>query len=160
MRTMGILSFGMYLWHPMAGRWARGLFEEVGGRGPYQDGLVVVQWTLYLLLTLGLAALTYGLVESPFLRLKGNLRGTHSPRRAPQLHATAWLSIAVVAGIVAFATSWAVQRWLRAASPAPSRAFHSVQPLDDRGGEPHYCPHPLMLASGIGPDTRLRCGAL
>jgi peptidoglycan/LPS O-acetylase OafA/YrhL len=82
MQLMGLISYGIYLWHLTA------IHIVLRAAGAH-TGFLVVTWAhrpsyvpLFLqslLLTLGLAALSYVVIERPFLRLKSR---TLWPRRA------------------------------------------------------------------------------
>jgi peptidoglycan/LPS O-acetylase OafA/YrhL len=111
MRALGILSFGIYLWHPLVESFVLRRFENAGG-ALHQEFLVFVVWTLYLLGTIGLAAATYGLVEQPFLKLKRRLNHDSTPRQAPQLAGRTCARVAVVAVSVLLAADVGIQRWL------------------------------------------------
>jgi peptidoglycan/LPS O-acetylase OafA/YrhL len=117
MRTLGILSFGIYLWHPLVESFVLRRFEHAGGPLQHQESLSVIVWLLYLVGTIGMAAATYGLVEQPFLRLKSRLSNDSAPRRAPRLAARTWARVAVVAGVVLLSADVGLQQWLHTPTP-------------------------------------------
>ncbi len=70
LQTLGVLSYGIYLWHPVIGSVVLGL--EVITRGVRLSGYLITGagFVLYVAMTIGAAALTYWVVERPFLALK------------------------------------------------------------------------------------------
>ena len=72
---IGLVSYGVYLWHQAVTRW----LLEAGLNHHIHSGRPFIWWGLVLAGTCAAAALSYYLVERPFLRLK-NLVG---PRPAP-----------------------------------------------------------------------------
>ena len=111
MRTLGVLSYGMYLWHPVAGFLATRRLSVLGPSVGQHDLLTLAHWSMYLVTTLGIAALTYGLVERPFLSLKGKLRRGAPQGRQLQLVEKLWIPVVVVAGVIVVAIDFGVQYW-------------------------------------------------
>jgi peptidoglycan/LPS O-acetylase OafA/YrhL len=72
---VGMVSYGVYLWHlavlEQLGRWG---FDDVAGRTSFWWFCVTLP------VALGLATLSYYLVERPFLALKGRVRALPAPR--------------------------------------------------------------------------------
>ena len=112
MRTLGVLSYGMYLWHPVARFLASERLSGLGDSLTNHDLLTLAHWSMYLVTTIGIAAITYGLVERPFLGIKRRLRDDAPSRRVSQFDTTSWIPLAVGAGLVAVAIDAGVQHWL------------------------------------------------
>jgi peptidoglycan/LPS O-acetylase OafA/YrhL len=88
MRILGVLSYGIYLWHPIAAAAVKIDLESlVPIKQDAIDFLSVISLSGYLAATICGAALTYLLIERPFLRLKDRfVPGSRAPReraRAP-----------------------------------------------------------------------------
>ncbi len=68
---LGRISFGLYVFHLFAIRWISRLIQMAANRGLTDGRLPIPVWLLSALaLTIGLAAVSYHLVEQRFLRLK------------------------------------------------------------------------------------------
>jgi peptidoglycan/LPS O-acetylase OafA/YrhL len=68
--TLGVLSYGIYLWHPAVGSVVLAL--QVIATGARLNGYLITGtgFVFYIAMTIGAAALTYLAVERPFLLLK------------------------------------------------------------------------------------------
>lgn len=138
MRTLGALSFGIYLWHPLVESFVLRQFEHAGGPLQHQKLLNVVVWLLYLVGTIGIASATYGLVEQPFLKLKSRLSDGSAPRRIPRLAARTWARVAVVAGLVLLSADVGLQQWLHTPTPEELTRVLGVEVETARGEVNQY----------------------
>jgi hypothetical protein len=95
LRVLGLLSFGIYCWHPIAQAASSQFALLIGleNQDPRIGGFLL--FGLYLATTFFVASLTYGLVERPFLGLKDRLRGRSGA--TPQF---AWRQVALVAAML------------------------------------------------------------
>lgn len=119
LRGLGALSYGIYVWHPVVMVLVLHDVDPiiVIGQGE-TDALVNATFIMYILGTLGLAALTYLLIERPFLELKQWLRAGHVSSQPAQRTLGSWIrayldivSVGVVSaiGVVIAALSLQVQ---------------------------------------------------
>jgi peptidoglycan/LPS O-acetylase OafA/YrhL len=83
MRTLGVLSYGIYLWHPIGAALVK---SDLGTLVPIKqetvDFLSVISFWSYLAATVVGAALTYIIIERPFLRVKDRFAPGHRALRA------------------------------------------------------------------------------
>lgn len=71
LKTLGVLSYGIYLWHPMAAALTlMNLDPLIADSPPEADLRLIIHLMSYVVLTVTLAALGYLIVEKPFLRMK------------------------------------------------------------------------------------------
>jgi peptidoglycan/LPS O-acetylase OafA/YrhL len=70
LRTLGVLSYGIYLWHPAIASLVLGLEGIARIDGLNAHLITGMGFFLYVGMTIGMAALTYCTVERPFLALK------------------------------------------------------------------------------------------
>jgi peptidoglycan/LPS O-acetylase OafA/YrhL len=77
LRTLGLLSYGIYMWHPVAAVLTRLNLDPLSA-GPLSetDLMLVIRLTSYVVLTVVLAALGYLIVERSCLRIKERFRAT------------------------------------------------------------------------------------
>jgi len=147
LRWIGVVSYGLYLWH-----WPVFLFLSAGRTG-------LTGWALLtgrLLITTGLAAASYRLVELPLRR------GTwHAPRRL----AVPAAAVAVFCGLVLVATSsgWRPEQLhtvLAGQRRPPPVATGSASPAVDVTDEPNRPSTPPRAAEGVATRHRLRVTVL
>ena len=77
LRLLGVVSYGIYVWHPFADALTRPWLTALALP---TDLKLVVMLTGYVAVTVGLACLSYVLVEGPCLRLKDRLVRPGHPR--------------------------------------------------------------------------------
>ena len=70
LRTLGVLSYGIYLWHPAIASLVLGLEGIARGHRLNTYLITGMGFVLYVAMTIGMAALTYLVVERPGLALK------------------------------------------------------------------------------------------
>ncbi|HLY21550.1 MAG TPA: acyltransferase [bacterium] len=70
LRTLGVLTYGIYLWHPAIGALMLGLAGIARGDRLTAYLIARTGFVLYVAMTIGMAALTYLVVERPGLALK------------------------------------------------------------------------------------------
>jgi peptidoglycan/LPS O-acetylase OafA/YrhL len=87
LRSLGLLSYGIYLWHPigllLARQNLRSMVEASSGQDESQAALVLMT---YLATTVMLATVGYVLVERPFLRLKDRFTSAELAREGREAH--------------------------------------------------------------------------
>jgi peptidoglycan/LPS O-acetylase OafA/YrhL len=96
LRTLGVLSFGMYLWHPVAQRIVNANLSRFAVASDIATELkTALSFILYILVCLGITALTYGLIERPALALKTRFAAVRSSRRdsEAQRSTTPWREV-------------------------------------------------------------------
>lgn len=71
LRALGILSYGIYVWHPLAAGIATRVIPPAWAAS---EPLALVGFAAYVSATIGFAALTYVVVESPALRVSRRWR--------------------------------------------------------------------------------------
>jgi hypothetical protein len=112
MRTLGLLSYGIYLWHPISAYPVRvDLASFVPRTWHDVDAMALASFLQYLAFTIAGAALTYGLIERPFLAIKARVL---SRGEAPQVHPRSarrlsWTLLLGGAGIVAVMIEFVIQ---------------------------------------------------
>jgi len=78
LRTLGILSFGIYMWHPVAQTLVNTNYGPLTAAPELSVELRdTISFILYLGGSIGIAAVTYGLIERPLLSLKTRFAGSH-----------------------------------------------------------------------------------
>jgi peptidoglycan/LPS O-acetylase OafA/YrhL len=76
MRQAGLITYGMYLWHPV-------LLILLDRRYEVGDKNMAVYQAVTILGSIALAIVTYTLVERPLARVRGEMRETDAPAPAP-----------------------------------------------------------------------------
>ena len=80
MTALGILSFGLYMWHPLALPAAERLVSWLPAAiQAHHDLRTGSHLLVYLALVAAMSAASYALVEQPFLRVKDRLAARRSP---------------------------------------------------------------------------------
>ncbi|GEM_PF-442542 len=139
MAALGVISYGIYLWHPIAAAIVRfNLGVLVPDRQASVDFLATMSFWEYLAATICGATLTYITVERPFLNLKERLWSTeqHATAKAgAPLSATWALGAGIVSVLLIVACEVAIRAHLgvfaqtRLASLAPV-TLKSIRPKD------------------------------
>ena len=105
MRTLGVLSFGIYMWHPVAQALVNTNYGPLAAAPEFSVELRdTISFILYLGLSIGIAAATYGLIERPVLNLKTRLAGSspshHGAGQPPIVAHWGRIAAAVAVGAV------------------------------------------------------------
>lgn len=96
LRLLGLLSFGIYCWHPIA----QAAIEQIQSRvvQPSSETGALLTFAIYVVATFFVASVTYGCVERPFLVLKDRLNA-RTASRTP--HPRWWLVAGVCVPLLA-----------------------------------------------------------
>ena len=87
LRTLGVLSFGIYMWHPVAQALVNANYGPLATAPELTVELrETISFILYLGVSIGIAAVTYGLIERPLLSLKTRFAGSHASQHGAEQH--------------------------------------------------------------------------
>ncbi|TKS58085.1 MAG: acyltransferase [Nitrospira sp.] len=171
LKTLGVLSYGIYMWHPMAATLTRtNLDPLIVDSPPEADLRLIIHLTSYVVLTVILAALAYLIVEKPFLRIKERFGVTGQAVSHNDREGRRDMIIILTTGIVLLATSelliaarfpgWTSTSLWAAVGRGPSVA----QMGDTVMSRMVYLPGPIRVATGApvidawGHDSALQTG--
>jgi peptidoglycan/LPS O-acetylase OafA/YrhL len=157
MTTLGALSYGMYLWHPIGDVWVRRHMEPlVATTQADVDFKATASLLIYVAAAVVGAALTFGLVEQPFLRLKARIGGGGMSSAATSARADArpnvpwWL--ALVGGLLVLVLTELTVEAYFGSSPLGRlsllTASREVLPVGASGLEAFYVPQAGSIQPG------------
>lgn len=139
LRTLGTLSFGVYLWHPAVILLIQHNFSTVVVTSPEQASFIAsAVFALYLIGTIGVACLSYGLVERPALSLKARLSGQTSTSRPESLRTplALWVTSAIGAFVAIVGIEIGIREYLGAATQDRVAAYLPVQRAEEMITDP------------------------
>ncbi|MEX2261328.1 MAG: acyltransferase family protein [Bryobacteraceae bacterium] len=154
LRSLGTLSFGIYMWHPLVNPLIQAMDRYHVVTMPMAGQLLGANllFLLYISLTVACAGITYFLVEAPVLRWKerftrreanSSARDNREDRRSPALIFPGAIAMAVLLAIVVSA---------EALHPPETRAG------DSRASSPTVAPVPATSPTNITPPPGIPGG--
>ena len=172
LKTLGVLSYGIYLWHPMAATLTRmNLDPLIADSLPEADLRLIIHLTNYVVLTVSVAALGYLMVEKPFLRMKEQFdvagRAVSQNRhRQVQRDVVVILGTGILLLVIAeLLVAARFPGWTSTSLRAAVGGGHSVVQMADPGmSRMVYLPGPIRVAPGApvidawGHDSVLHAG--